>query len=55
MIYKVDKGTELADRLLTFVEGCSWIEVKEHVSEKIRFWEFSDWEKRCLLRFWTKK
>ena len=44
MICKVDKDTELADKLLAFVEGCSWIEVKEHVSEKIRFWEFSDWE-----------
>ena len=44
MIYKVDKGTELADRLLTYVEGCSWVEVKEHVAEMIRSWAFSDWE-----------
>ena len=44
MICKVDKGTELADKLLTYVEGCSWIEVKEHVAEMIRSWTFSDWE-----------
>ncbi len=44
MICKVDQGTELADRLLAYVEGCSWVEVKEHVAEMIRFWKFSDWE-----------
>ena len=44
MICKVDKGTELADRLLKYVEGCSWTEVKEHVAEMIRSWAFSDWE-----------
>ena len=44
MICKVDKGTELADMLLTYVEGCSWAEVKEHVAEMIRSWAFSDWE-----------
>ena len=44
MICKVDQGTELADRLLAYVEGCSWDEVKEHVAEMIRSWAFSDWE-----------
>ena len=44
MICKVDKGTELADRLLAYVEGCSWDEVKGHVAEMIRSWAFSDWE-----------
>ena len=44
MICKVDKGTELADMLLAYVEGCSWVEVKEHVAEMIRSWAFSDWE-----------
>ena len=44
MICKVDKGTELADMLLTYVEGCSWIEVKEHIAEMIRSWAFTDWE-----------
>ena len=44
MICKVDKGTELADKLLTYVESCSWVEVKEHVAEMIRSWTFSDWE-----------
>lgn len=29
-IKKVEKGTELADRLLKFVENFSWEEVKDH-------------------------
>ncbi|MBO4355942.1 MAG: GNAT family N-acetyltransferase [Clostridia bacterium] len=44
MICKVDKGTKLADMLLTYVEDCSWVEVKEHIAEMIRSWAFSDWE-----------
>ena len=44
MICKVDKDTELADKLLAFVESCSWAEVKEHIAEGIRSWAFSDWE-----------
>lgn len=44
MICKVDQGTELASRLLTYVEGCSWVDVKEHIAEMIRSWTFSDWE-----------
>ena len=43
-IQKVDKGTPLADDLLKFIEGCSWIEVKEHIANLVRNWEFSDWE-----------
>ncbi len=42
--YKVDRGTELADNLLSFVEGCSWVETKEHIAGMIRNWEFTDWE-----------
>ena len=44
MICKVDKGTELADMLLTYVEGCSWVEAKEHIAEMIHSWAFTDWE-----------
>ena len=44
MICKVDQGTELADRFLDYVEGCSWVEVKQHVAQMIRSWAFSDWE-----------
>ena len=44
MICKVDRGTALADMLLAYVEGCSWVEVKEHIAEMIRSWAFSDWE-----------
>ncbi|MGN0542033.1 MAG: GNAT family N-acetyltransferase [Acutalibacteraceae bacterium] len=43
-IKKVEKDTELADRLLTFVKNFSWEDVKEHTLKMIRNWEFSDWE-----------
>ena len=44
MVCKVDKGTKLADMLLTYVENCSWDEVKDHIADVIRSWDFSDWE-----------
>ncbi len=44
MIQKVDKGTELADRLLDYVENCSWTEAREHIAGMIRAWAFTDWE-----------
>ncbi|MBR6044691.1 MAG: GNAT family N-acetyltransferase [Ruminococcus sp.] len=44
MIYKVDKDTELADKLLKYVENCSWDEAKDHIAEMIRSWVFTDWE-----------
>lgn len=43
-IKKVEKDTELADRLLKFVENFSWEEVKEHTLWMLRKWGFSDWE-----------
>ena len=43
-VRKVDRGTPLADRLLEYVENCSWTEVKDHVAGLIRNWEFSGWE-----------
>ncbi|MCR5799618.1 MAG: GNAT family N-acetyltransferase [Lachnospiraceae bacterium] len=43
-IQKVDKGTNLADELLTFIENCSWNEVKEHMADLVRNWKFTDWE-----------
>jgi GNAT superfamily N-acetyltransferase len=43
-IMQVEQGTELARVLLSFVEGCSWEEVKEHVSQVIREWQLTDWE-----------
>ncbi|MBO4326257.1 MAG: GNAT family N-acetyltransferase [Clostridia bacterium] len=49
MICKVDKGTELADKLLTYVENCSWDEVKDHIAEMIRSWQFSDWETMFVM------
>ena len=47
MISKVDKDTALARQLLQFVEDCSWIEVKEHIADMLRSWEFTDWE--CMF------
>ena len=44
MIRKVDKDTDLAQKLLSFVESCSWTEVKEHIAKMICAWEFEDWE-----------
>jgi GNAT superfamily N-acetyltransferase len=43
-IEKVDRGTPLAEELLHFIEECSWVEVKEHMANLVRNWEFSDWE-----------
>ena len=44
VIQKVEKGTELAEELLDFVENCSWLEVKDHAAKTIREWKFEDWE-----------
>ena len=41
----VEKDTPLAEDLLHFVEGCSWLEVRDHVAEGIRNWEYTDWER----------
>ena len=43
-IYKVYKDTDLAQELLRFVEECSWHEVKGHIADMLRSWEFTDWE-----------
>ena len=44
MIIKVDRDTELAKMLLSFVENCSWDGVKDHIADMLRSWTFSDWE-----------
>ena len=43
-IQKVEKDTELADKLMNFVQNFSWEEVQEHTLRMLRNWEFSDWE-----------
>lgn len=43
-IKKVDRGTELADKLLRFVEEFSWEDVKAHMLDELRAWAFTDWE-----------
>lgn len=44
IIQKVDKNTEMMDKLLDFVEHFSWIEVKEHTLWAIKNWVFQEWE-----------
>ena len=44
MIYKVDRNTELMEKLLCFVESFSWEEVKEHTLWMIRNWKYTQWE-----------
>ncbi|MGN0666645.1 MAG: GNAT family N-acetyltransferase [Huintestinicola sp.] len=43
-IRKVDKDTELAEKLILFVEHFSWEDVKEHILQMLRTWAFTDWE-----------
>lgn len=44
VIEKVDKGTDLADELISFVEHFSWEEVKDHTLRTIKNWDFEEWE-----------
>ena len=41
---KVDRNSELVDKLLDFVAHFSWEDVKEHTLRMIHNWEFTDWE-----------
>lgn len=43
-IKKVERDTELADKLLRFVEEFSWEDVKSHMLDELRAWTFTDWE-----------
>lgn len=43
-IRKVDKDTDLAEKLISFVENFSWMDVKEHILSMLRSWAFTDWE-----------
>ena len=43
-IIKVEKGSDLADKLIGFVENFSWTEVQDHILSMLRNWEFTDWE-----------
>ena len=43
-IRKVDKDTELAEKLIRFVEHFSWEDVKDHILQMLRTWAFTDWE-----------
>lgn len=43
-IQKVDKDTEIMEKLLDYVENFSWEEVKEHTLRVIKNWEYQEWE-----------
>ena len=43
-IEKVERGSELAEELLRYVEQCSWIEARDHIARMVREWVFTDWE-----------
>ncbi|MDE6659931.1 MAG: GNAT family N-acetyltransferase [Eubacterium sp.] len=43
-IRKVDKDTEMAEKLQNFVKNCSWVDVKKHTLWLLDNWEFTDWE-----------
>ena len=43
-IKKVNRGTDLADKLICLVENFSWEDVKEHMLSELRAWAFTDWE-----------
>lgn len=43
-IKAVEKDSELAKKLLRYVEECSWDDCKDHIAYMIRDWVFTDWE-----------
>lgn len=43
-IKKVEKDTDLAAKLICFVEHFSWEDVKGHMLGMLRSWAFTDWE-----------
>ena len=43
-VHRVERNTELAQKLRTFVQESSWDDVKEHILWMIDTWVFSDWE-----------
>jgi GNAT superfamily N-acetyltransferase len=43
-VQKVEKDSELAQKLLRFVADFSWEEVREHTLQTLQQWNFTDWE-----------
>ena len=43
-VEKVEKGSPLALELVSFIENCSWTEVKENLAGFLREWSFSEGE-----------
>ena len=46
-IRKVEKDSQLLADLISFVENGSWEEVKEHLLEQLRTYDYTDWE--CIF------
>ena len=43
-VQKVERDSELAQKLLRFVANFSWEEVREHTLQTLQQWNFTDWE-----------
>lgn len=43
-IRKVERNTELSEKLIHFVENFSWEDAKAHLLQMLRTWIFTDWE-----------
>ena len=43
-ICKVENNTKLLEDLISFVENGSWDEVKEHLLDQLRKYDYTDWE-----------
>ena len=43
-IKKVDADTQLYEKLIEYVENCSWLEVRDHVANNLKNRCLKDWE-----------
>ncbi|MCR5023654.1 MAG: GNAT family N-acetyltransferase [Lachnospiraceae bacterium] len=43
-IERIEKGSSLANKFVSFVESSSWEDAKEHIAAMVRNWVFTDWE-----------
>ena len=43
-VEKIEKDTARARELLRFVENCSWLGARDHIAQRLRTWDFTDWE-----------
>lgn len=43
-IQKVNKDSEMASKLINFIENFSWIAIKDHMIKMVQIWKFIEWE-----------